>query len=302
MTRGEVAVSSHPSKRAEPADRNGCPLPLDPRQRRLVEEHLPLVRAQLRRQTIVGPARAAARETDDLYQEGCVALVHAVRGYDAARHGPFAPYALSRIHAAMGRWLWERRDDVRVPVATQRRRIRRERSSDRHDPGGPPVVLRLDPDRLDRVPARPPDRSASHGDARPSGPTLGEALRARIDAAVRRAVSDALRRGRRGVGGGVLLRRLARERLSIPEPLTRTAVRALARELRVSLGRVTHAEASLYAGVRGLLSGDRAFRYLRYLARHRPRGMDAPLAPREQQRLAAALRRRNSARRTSREE
>ncbi len=242
--------------------------PLTQRQSGLVVRHLPLVFYQLRRQL----SRAGPRSRqfdDDLVQEGCLALAEAVREHRADRHGPFGPFAVTRIHRAMSVFLRERKHLIRVPLTTQRRRAHAAR--DRHAPDAPPrepkrlrrsgQIPRLDPA------SRPPPTVSTRT-------TVGELMRPRIEAAIAAARDDVIRVARRRAGAARLVDELIRERLSIPEPAAQTPIRELLKRLKVSHGRLTHTAVRLARRTARRLRRDPAFRYLRMLARRMENGID----------------------------
>lgn len=238
------------------------------RQSGLVVRHLPLVYYQLRRQLRRAGPRSRQFD-DDLVQEGCLALAEAVREHRADRHGPFGPYAVTRIHRAMSIFLRERKHMIRVPLTTQRRRARAAR--DRHAPGGPP----REPKRLRRSGLNPrQDPATRPAPTYSTRTTVGELMRTRIEAAIAAARGDVLRVARRRAGASRLVDELIRERLTIPEPGARTPIRELVRRLRVSHGRLTHTAARLERRAARRLRRDAAFRYLRVLARRMEAGID----------------------------
>lgn len=90
---------------------------------RLVEDHLGLVRAEVRRLPNLGLDR------DDLEQEGMVALVEAARRYDPKRGLPFSSYGAHLIRQALLKACAER-TLVRLPertISRHRGRFRRAR-------------------------------------------------------------------------------------------------------------------------------------------------------------------------------
>jgi RNA polymerase sigma-B factor len=82
-------------------------MPTHPRDR-LIEQHLPLVRALARRFAWRG------EPLDDLIQVGCIGLIHAVDRYDPGR-GAFEAYAVPTIIGEIRRHLRDRCALMRVP-------------------------------------------------------------------------------------------------------------------------------------------------------------------------------------------
>lgn len=232
-----------------------------------VSGHIPLVHRKLGEQ-LRRCGNRAAPFADDLFQEGCLALTVAVRDHDPGRHGDFAPFALARVHAAMGQFLAER-GVLRVPSATQKRHVRRARS--RHDPNAAPPGRRHAPaPRLEELPAPRFVRAA--------GLTLADLIRARIDRATlaaRRRLCNAAR----GSGRVRLVERIFDERLKIPQPELRTPIRAIAREQRFAVVAVARVERRALRAIRVRLRRDVAFRWIRRFARQAPDGVCSILPP-----------------------
>ncbi len=84
------------------------------------EQHLPLVKAMMKRI----PHRAEDRE--EVYQQGCLGLMKALRTFDPGRGAAFSTYAAPFILGEM-RQVYRQRQAVRVPRGEMdlRRRIRR---------------------------------------------------------------------------------------------------------------------------------------------------------------------------------
>ena len=236
--------------------------PLDARQALLVEDHLHLVRAHLRRHAPGGHPPKRDREADDLYQEGCLGLIQAARQYDPAGGIPFAAYALRRIHHAVSQALYERFSTVRIPMRAQ---IQNRRRSD-HGAVETPVVLNLEED---------PQTRASDPKTDPSGAeTIATHIREKYVAAVQRAHRAARKkRGRRG-DRGQLVDRLVENRLLVPDNDHKTPLRQIARETHSSYSRVAGCEKKLLKEVADALRNDPQYRRLANQARCSADGLD----------------------------
>jgi hypothetical protein len=249
---------------------------LSARQRRLVERHLPLVHLTFRRCAHLARRARPGRERGELLQEGCLALMDAVRTHDPTRHGPFAAFAMARIHFAMSTFAREQSSAIRVPFITQRRRLGRRRAepSDRHHPDALPRVVHLGNARPtpneESTRRRYAEGMAGRGDG---GATLGDLVRECYDQALARAVSDMKHSPRSAPGADLVLEQCARERWEVPEPEARTPLRKLARALDCSLSRVAHCEERFRARVAKLLADDARYVELRRLARRCPDGL-----------------------------
>jgi RNA polymerase sigma-B factor len=92
---------------------------------RLIESHLPLVRAIARRYA------SQAESLEDLAQVGAVALVKASDRFDPARGVAFATFATPAVEGEIRRYLGERSGSVRVPRELRRMTGELERSRTR---------------------------------------------------------------------------------------------------------------------------------------------------------------------------
>ena len=291
-------------------------------QRRRVEANLHLVKSAVAR---CGGWRCALRnnfEYNDLWQEGCMALVEAVRLHDPARHGEFAPYAISRLHFAVSRYAHERGALVRVPFVTQRRmrqqrreeearcEERRQRGShadaarpgearpgrgrsrsahsdsDRHRPDHPPRVICSE--GIDQGPARrcnPFGEADADPDTPRHHPTVAELAGPRLRATLDAIRDRLVRSGGRSPLRETIIRRCFDERWTIPEADARTPIRQMARELGCSLGGITHCEARFEREAAAALDGDAMLSELRRIAKSSPQGFGHRLTAAEWSRV-----------------
>lgn len=238
-----------------------------------------------------------------------MALVEAVRLHDPARHGEFAPYAISRLHFAISRYAHERGALVRVPFVTQRRMRQQQREAearreeqwrggsqsgagrpektragagrsrptdaelDRHRPNHPPRVICSE--GIDQGPAR---RCNPFGevDADPDTPrhlpTVAELAGPRLRATLDTIRDRLVRAGGRSPLRETIIRRCFDERWTIPEADARTPIRQMARELGCSLGGITHCEARFEREAAAALEGDAMLSELRRIAKSSPAG------------------------------
>jgi len=243
-------------------------------QQRLVEGNLPLVHLTLRRCRDLKHPRRPGREPSELLQEGCLALVDAVRTHDPARHGGFASFAMARIHYAMSRYAHEQHNLIRVPFITQRRRkkIRDNGGDDRHRLDPLPRVVRMNDDR--KTPSQLLSRHmytrkmADRGD----GVTIGDLVRDRYDSAVTQVVTQMRESPRSTAGLRELVDSCSRERWTVPEPSERTSIRHLANTMGCSTSRITHCEERFRKRVVVVLETDKMYAELRRLGRQRAEG------------------------------
>jgi len=253
-------------------------------QRELVEQNLGLVNVHIRRFVAVPRSPSRQREYEDLYQEGCLGLMQAARTHDPGRHGPFAAYAMPRIHHAISMALYERFSTVRVPAKSVKRARERQRAcpaSDRHRPEPALVETHslaegsLELGASDQARHRPIAGAWRAGRAwRGERPTVGKRLRIKHEAAVREGGERLSATGRGRQDRAELIRRFVEERLLIPEPDAQTPKRQLARDFDCSIGRIQSCEDALMTEIRALLTVDDEFQALLGLARQDDEGMD----------------------------
>ena len=271
-------------------------------QRSRVAENLGLVGLQVRRLLARGvlPSRLAELR-DELFQEGCLGLLQAARTYDPGGGLTFATYALPRIHYAAWRAWCRYRRAVRVPERLDRtvettpggadpsrtgayrrkpaRGWRRPRRPSRNPDIPrvwccPPAVMHTLAARHD--PRRPP-RAAVEEEGGGERSTLGDRLHTKLLGAVDDAVdrlrdSPYARRDR-----GALARRVADERLLVPDAEYQTSLREIARTTGSSYARVVACERQLVAEVRRGLTADGEFDVLSEAETGTPEGWAAPL-------------------------
>ncbi len=261
------------------------PIPLgalSDQQRRRVESHLPLVSLTLGGLDDLVRRHRIAGQFQELFQEGSLALVDAVRTHDAARHGRFAPFAMARIHFAVSKFVHETRSVIRVPFIVQRRHRRRSRDEkERHRPNPSPRVLRLT--RPGGVVARsassPSDPFDPPGD---DAPTIGDVVRERYDSAAHRVATAMAASSRAAPDRRQAVEKCKAGRWMIPEPDERDSLRDVARSLKCPPSRVEYCESRFLCQVGELLEADPSLQALIRLSRRSPHGMAHRLTEKEQ--------------------
>lgn len=274
-------------------------------QRDLVARHLRLVRLHLRRRVHLRHRATRNRETADLYQEGCLGLIQAAVRYDAYRDGPFVPYALARIRAAIHKAIYERFATVRVPISTIERRKAARRRAGAGNGGDPSTGLwsqRVESATLNsEEPAgqMPEGANGLRGGKSAGGvpaETIGQHLRAIHRVALAVAVHRVARRCRRPDVRPVLDAIVA-ERLAIPCEDGRTGMREIGRRFGVSTGRTTAWQREIEREAAAILGADEEVAVLTRAAaesgvggsRVPDRGLMAELALARRGRLQRAL-------------
>jgi len=250
---------------------------LKPEQQALVNEHIGLVRLHLRKRVPTPREPQRAREYEDLFQEGCVALVRAAARYNPRRHGPFAAYALPRIRGAVHAALTERFCTIHVPA-----RARREAAQ-----GGEPAKKPW-PTVFDGLGETARLEQATAPDSSPRGETIRHTLRRRYEWAVQYALDELRSLPWRRRDPSAILARIAGERLLISSGCERTALRQIARDFDVSSGRVCAYEQKLVEQVQRRLASDRQAALLLELASQQPEGFDGGLDEGDRDRLLQA--------------
>ena len=250
------------------------PTRLSDAQRKLVSENIGLVAVHLRRHVANLAEPRRDREWDDLFQEGCLGLAAAAERFRPERGIPFAAFALPRIHNAVSKALQRRFTIVYVPP-------RRNRNSDDQTSGngsgnGPtpvPKVVELSEDVERGLTSR--DRCGTGSESSPD--TVGQRLRDKYERAVGGAAevlsSQPSTRGDRAE----LVRCLVRERLLVPQPEEKRAMRQIARDTRSSYARVAQCEKQLTTLVGQILEADPEYHVLRDISHMESEGCDYPV-------------------------
>ncbi|MCH7700199.1 MAG: hypothetical protein IID37_00810 [Planctomycetes bacterium] len=263
-----------------------CPdnrVPLTPDQKRLVEENLGLVGVNLRRYSQPWSAPRRDREWDDLFQEGCLALMDAARSHQPERGIPFPAYALPRIRAALGIAIERVFTNIRTPLRRRRRRVAGD------DESG---------DQTSRYPQQVPgDREldsrpcvARHDPGmQPMGETVGDRVRSRFDRAVGKAVADVSALPDRRGDLPQLVHQIVDGRLTMPDEESRCSLRGLAEKTGSTYGRVVECEQRLLARMRYHLNNDPVFAFLRRWARDHVTGVHTPIDADLEQKLTERL-------------
>lgn len=246
---------------------------LSERQRQIVESHLPLVGHTMKRHGRSVLGGGDGRDAAEFFQEGCLALMEAVRSHDPSRHGAFATFAMARIRYAMSRYAHEECGLIRVPFSTQRRHRQRRSAEevDRHRPDTVPRIVPMDGGCAGSPPMASVCRYAQGLVRRREDETLGDLLRARCDSAMREVVKRMKAAARDD--GARFFDVCYEERWSVPEPEARTPFRRLATALGCSLGRLTRAESLFHELLIETLGRDNAYRRLVTMARHYADGL-----------------------------
>lgn len=248
------------------------------RRRRIVERHLGLVHLVLRRHEQLCEPDRTGREPDELFQEGCLALIQAIHTHDPIRHGYFAAFAMARIHYAISRFVHEFHSAVRIPFSTQ---IKQRREWKRNP--GPqsripfPKVFNIGKANRQAGPSLSPDGMGEGSPSEETPVTIGERIRERYDLALREVVHELKHPKRCNAGLREVVERCCEERWQVPEPEMRTSMKQLARILGCSKGRIVHCEERFRGKLARLLEADEEYQALDALARSHPMGMRARL-------------------------
>jgi len=237
-------------------------------QKQLVSDNIGLVSVHLRRNVHLPPGPHQRGEYADLFQEGCVGLARAAASYAPGRDGPFAAYALPRIHHAISAALQAKFLTIRVPLGKLAAVRQGRRRGDPRGPSDLPVVHQL----------LAHDLPAGGAPRRPAeGVTLGDLMARRYERAVG-AVAEQMRRAPGcAAGRDAMIDRFVTERLLVPADDLRTPLRQLARELGCSLGRVTACQERFSRLIGAALKADPEFCLLWDYVRRQPEGASTPV-------------------------
>ena len=269
---------------------------LNEAQRRLVRENIGLVGVHIRRFVPGLAAPRRDREWDDLFQEGCLGLINAAASFDQQCGIAFAAYALARIHAAVSVALNTRFTTVKLP----RRRSRRSNSPDDLPMADRAEECRPDVHQLSDESARPARKARPYqSDTHDPSETVGDRMRDKYERALRAAGAHLVCKGSARGDRDKLVHILIEDRLLVPQPESRTALRQIARDTRSSFGRVAKCEKQLTVAVRNMLEDDPEFRELNRQAKSTPHGPDLQLDAKLERTLADSSARAFVARLTS---
>ncbi len=237
---------------------------LTPAQQALASEHIGLVGLHLRKRVPTPREPTRDREYDDLFQEGCVALVRAAARYQPKRDGSFPAYALPRIRGGIFAALHECFSTIRVPLrAAARARSRKEPVHATQRP-----VHTLD----EKLTLEAPPTVAA--DVEPGADTIRHVIRRRFEQAVRDGLAELQGRSWTRRNPCAIMKRLAAERLLIPDESERTPLRQIAREAGVSSSRASAYEQHLIATIGRHFALDPQLQMLVEFAQHDPAGFD----------------------------
>lgn len=284
--------------------------PLTDEQARLVRENVGLVAVHLRTCRVRPRGNRKEREWDDLFQEGCLGLIRAARGYRGSRGIPFAAYALMRIRQAVSEAIFAKSSLMRLPVGHRRSDAARSRrlASSR--------ISTVRFESLDAIHAEsigeeddaamedaPRAKAAMHEELTgcvcatdwhspmndrfdepgtrcfAADDTVGARVRGRLSRATRTAMEAACERWCPRDDRRALAARIVEERLMVPDEDQRVPLRRIARETASSIARVMQAEQGMRRRMKKMLEADDALQALWQHARSDPRGVDAPMTP-----------------------
>ncbi len=254
---------------------------LSVRQRELVEHNLPLVHLTLRRFGTFTHRQSSDRR--ELFQEGCLALMEAIRSHDPERHGRFAAYAMARMRFAMSVYAHERSNLIRIPFITQRRRKKRlaEATNNGHPLESLPHIVQMGDQGMS--PRREDQRhhqteKFAHADA---ATTIGDLVRECYDRVMACVIREMLSAPRCTPRTRTVVASCREERWTIPEPEEQTSIRQLAQRLNCSPSCVTHCEERFRHKLAKGLEADLIFRRLRWIGRRRSSGWRTRLSREE---------------------
>ena len=259
--------------------------PLTEAQRQTVAENLGLVGMQINRMLGRGLHGALRPEYwDELFQEGCLGLIQAVQGYDPDGGMAFTTYAVPRIHYAARRAFRRCRETIQIPERKSRGGGSRDSaagppSASESTAPGLPRVRSCGPEEINAIPASAQPGPFGGDDVAMAGAgervTIGVLLRRKLEAAIDHAVERVAASTKTRADRGALARKLADERLLVPEAGYQASLREIARKTRSSYGRVAACETLLVAEVRRCLSADAEFGLLAETGARREEGMAA---------------------------
>lgn len=194
---------------------------LSERARRLVAENIGLVGLHLQRRVPTPGEPQRDREFEDLFQEGCLALILAAIEYNPERNGAFVPFAIFRIRRRVYLALHDRFTLMRVPVN------RRSAETGSQNTSCSESIGQIPPDTM----LYASECVASDGE------TLRHRFHRRYKRALQMGLRDLKNRPWPRRNPAPILDRLVSERLLITQECMRTPLRQIAREFGISSGR-----------------------------------------------------------------
>ncbi len=247
------------------------PPPLTEAQKVQVSQNVGLVAIHLRRRMNLRGEPTRDCEREDLFQEGCLGLIQAVRSFDPSAGIPFAAYALPRIHTAVSR-------ATQTAFATVRKPLIRQRKHQNPVELASVSLLDFEPEHREADPRHQPDSEDSE--------TLGTHLRSRFEQTLRSTVANMRSSKTARVDRDKLAQLIIDERLLIPEESARHSLRVIARQTNSSYARVAQCEKKIVQQARQALSADPVTQFIRDKAKTSPNGLDTPMGDRVRHELA----------------
>lgn len=279
-----VAPAYHPNAPAGVTVRRRTAVgPLTADQQELVLRHIGLVGMHLRNRVRTSHHPRSGRERADLFQTGCLALVRAAAGYNPARHGSFAPYALPRIRGAIFTALHEHFATIRIPVDVL---VQAKKDVVRHGRRTSPLLPMAYP--MGDLDSRPARGAAPDEDSTCDGTTIRGCVRLRFERAVAAALVDLRHRKWKRRNPTDAISFIASHRLLVPSSEHRASIRKIAATLGLSRGRVTDYETMLREAVKRRLADDPQLQLLFEFAAQDRSGMDGRITPQRREMLVRA--------------
>jgi RNA polymerase sigma factor (sigma-70 family) len=254
------------------------PLPkLTPEQQELVRRNVGLVGVHLRTRVPTPRYPMRQREYDDLFQQGCLALVRAAARYRPDRDGTFQSYAIPRIRGTIHNGLFDLFTVVHVPA--------RAIHDDSQNLTG---ATRRPPGNVQEMTANIEGKMVTEQAGDSGLETIRHAVHRRFELAVRHTLDQMRAKVWRHRDPTAIMVRIAEERLLISDERYRTPLRRIAREAGISSGRSCDYENNLVKAVQAQLERDPQVSLLIEMAREEGAGWDAPLDTQRRQRLIQA--------------
>lgn len=255
-----------------PYQRLGDVGPLTEEQKKLVEANIGLVGLHLRTRVRLPREPNRSREYEDLFQEGCVALMRAAQRFDPKRNGSFAAFALPRIRCAVHLALHEHFSIVHVPNRARVEMEKNDPDANLFRPGEIAVIS----EQMQLIDQRPDQ----------TGDNIRHALRHRFELAVQSALAALEKRTWRHRNPVPIMRRIAAERMLINAQNARTPLRQIAQAFDVSSGRASAYEKKLTDAVMEELQKDQRVQMLIDYAAEDPEGFNGRIDERRRRALA----------------
>lgn len=247
-------------------------------QKNFVSQHIGLVGLHIRNNVPTPHQPQRKREYEDLFQEGCLALIKAAIRYDQTKDGEFPAYALPRIRGAVYKALYDKFSIIHVPFRVMIK-LQQSPNDGPLDPLCRPI-LNLN----NNLPIEVPIEACFDQ----KNETVRHMIRRRFELAVRNTITDIKSQKWRRLDTAQIMQQIANERLLIVRESNKTAQRRIALNFGLSSSRASSYERRLIGRIKQIFQNDLQVRMLIRFANEDPDGFNTVLDDRQYEQLSRA--------------